>query len=521
MKDGYIIVTGATRGIGAAIAKELAAGGARVAGLTALGRDGGRRRLRVRRHGRGRHRQGRRRRWRRAGRSWASSTTPACTRSTRATDMSAADFERVMHTNATSVVVASREVYPHLKQAGGGLIVNIGSFFDKMGVSRSVAYCASKAAIGAITRCLAVEWAADNIRVVDVAPGYIATDLNAEYPREGQRQGLDQAAHPGRPAGRPGRGGAAGRLAVHDPTSASSPARPSTSTAARACFIEDDCRPLQQESPPPRGGVGVGNRIHGFPHPSLPQDEGTLGAHDMKIFEQLERRRHWTRGGAGHPRRRAARGRRGDRAERRGLRQDRRVSLATTSRQINALGLNAMFVPEAYGGSPARYTAVSRRGEDHVGSLRLDRHHLGHQLPRHEAADRLRHARSRSSACCRASPRAASASLAITEPEAGSDATGMRTRFTPDGDDIVVDGGKTFITNGDVADLLLVFGKWSEIDDAKAAISALVLEKGTPGLLGRCAPRTRWACAPPPPRRSPSTTAACRAPTCWASRATA
>ena len=42
-----------------------------------------------------------------------------------------------MHTNATSVVVASREVYPHLKRAGGGLIVNIGSFFDKMGVTRS------------------------------------------------------------------------------------------------------------------------------------------------------------------------------------------------------------------------------------------------------------------------------------------------------------------------------------------------------------------------------------------------
>ena len=119
-----------------------------------------------------------------------------------ATQLAAADFERVMRTNATSVVVASREVYPHLKRGGGGLIVNIGSFFDKMGVSRSVAYCASKAAIGAITRCLAVEWAADNIRVVDVAPGYIATDLNAEFREKEQRQGLDQAAHPGRPARR-------------------------------------------------------------------------------------------------------------------------------------------------------------------------------------------------------------------------------------------------------------------------------------------------------------------------------
>ena len=40
--------------------------------------------------------------------------------------------------------------------------------------------CASKAAVGAITRCLAVEWAAKGIRVLDVAPGYIETELNAE-----------------------------------------------------------------------------------------------------------------------------------------------------------------------------------------------------------------------------------------------------------------------------------------------------------------------------------------------------
>ena len=126
-----------------------------------------------------------------------------------------------MRTNATSVVVASREVYPHLKRAGGGLIVNIGSFFDKMGVSRSVAYCASKAAIGAITRCIAVEWAGRQHPVVDVAPGYIATDLNAEFREKRKCQGLDQAAHPGRPARRPRRGRPAGRQRCSGPTSAS------------------------------------------------------------------------------------------------------------------------------------------------------------------------------------------------------------------------------------------------------------------------------------------------------------
>lgn len=98
----------------------------------------------------------------------------------KSAQLASAEFERLMAINATAVFAASREAYPHLVRAGGGLIVNIGSFFDKLGVKRNLAYCASKAAVGAITRCLAVEWARDNIRVVDVAPGYILTDLNRE-----------------------------------------------------------------------------------------------------------------------------------------------------------------------------------------------------------------------------------------------------------------------------------------------------------------------------------------------------
>lgn len=89
-----------------------------------------------------------------------------------------ADWQRVMAINATAVFVGCREAYPHLVAAGGGTIVNLGSFFDRLGVKRNAAYCASKAAVGAITRCLAVEWAEKGIRVIDVAPGYIATDLN-------------------------------------------------------------------------------------------------------------------------------------------------------------------------------------------------------------------------------------------------------------------------------------------------------------------------------------------------------
>ncbi len=98
----------------------------------------------------------------------------------RSESFSTDDYLKVMHTNAAAVFAASREAYPYLVANQGGILINIGSFFDKLGVKRNLAYCASKAAVGAITRCLAVEWAPKGIRVIDVAPGYIETDLNRE-----------------------------------------------------------------------------------------------------------------------------------------------------------------------------------------------------------------------------------------------------------------------------------------------------------------------------------------------------
>jgi NAD(P)-dependent dehydrogenase (short-subunit alcohol dehydrogenase family) len=76
-------------------------------------------------------------------------------------------------------------------------------------VAKTVAYCASKAAVGAITRCLAVEWAADNIRVLDLAPGYIATELNAEFRR---RQATQRWMAESIPVGRAGSPQEIGRL---------------------------------------------------------------------------------------------------------------------------------------------------------------------------------------------------------------------------------------------------------------------------------------------------------------------
>ena len=112
-----------------------------------------------------------------------------------------ADFAAVMAVNATAVFAMCREAYPHLLRSGGGMIVNIGSHYDKMGVRQHAAYCAAKAAVGAISRCLAVEWARDNIRVIDVAPGFTLTDLNRQHMQKEQFRAFITRAIP---IGRPG-----------------------------------------------------------------------------------------------------------------------------------------------------------------------------------------------------------------------------------------------------------------------------------------------------------------------------
>lgn len=99
----------------------------------------------------------------------------------RSHEVATADFERVLATNVTGPFVMCREAYPHLLAAGGGTIINLGSFFGKLGTRYTLAYTASKAAIDSITRSLAVEWAKQHIRVLCVAPGFVATDLNKEH----------------------------------------------------------------------------------------------------------------------------------------------------------------------------------------------------------------------------------------------------------------------------------------------------------------------------------------------------
>ena len=80
--------------------------------------------------------------------------------------------------------------------------------------------------------------------------------------------------------------------------------------------------------------------------------------------------------------------------------------------------------------------------------------------------------------------------VAITEPGAGSDVAGIRTRAVRDGDAWVLDGTKTFITNGVHADLVFVAARTSA---SRTGISMFIVERGTPGFsVGRQLDKTGW-----------------------------
>src|ERR1700761_2407059 len=88
-----------------------------------------------------------------------------------------AEWDNVISTNLTSAFLCSRAVHAAMKAAGGGKIINIGSMMSIFGASFAPAYAASKGGIVQFTRSCAVAWAADNIQVNAVLPGWIDTDL--------------------------------------------------------------------------------------------------------------------------------------------------------------------------------------------------------------------------------------------------------------------------------------------------------------------------------------------------------
>lgn len=98
-------------------------------------------------------------------------------------------FDAIMATNVKYVFNMSVLCYPYLKKAEDrGRIINITSMSAHLGFSEVVPYCASKGAVLAMTRALAVEWANDNICVNSIAPGWFLSKMTEQVVDEAREK---------------------------------------------------------------------------------------------------------------------------------------------------------------------------------------------------------------------------------------------------------------------------------------------------------------------------------------------
>jgi 2-deoxy-D-gluconate 3-dehydrogenase len=94
------------------------------------------------------------------------------------------DWQRVLDVNLTGGFLMSKAVYPAMKRARGGKIINIGSLASTFGSPYAASYAASKGGVVQLTRSLALAWARDNIQVNAILPGWFETEMTEGALRE-------------------------------------------------------------------------------------------------------------------------------------------------------------------------------------------------------------------------------------------------------------------------------------------------------------------------------------------------
>jgi NAD(P)-dependent dehydrogenase (short-subunit alcohol dehydrogenase family) len=102
--------------------------------------------------------------------------SPHFTRSEKVTDE---DWQQVLDVNLQGTFYCCREAGKVMLDQRAGSIVNVSSVHASTGFERIAPYAASKGAVEALTRALAVEWADRGVRVNSLAPGYFRTDLSS------------------------------------------------------------------------------------------------------------------------------------------------------------------------------------------------------------------------------------------------------------------------------------------------------------------------------------------------------
>lgn len=107
----------------------------------------------------------------------------------RAEDFPMDQFDRIMRVNVRNVFTMSVTCLPWLaKSPVKGRIINITSMSAHLGFSEVVPYCASKGAVLAMTRALAVEWAGEGVTVNSIAPGWFRSDMNRQIVDEAREK---------------------------------------------------------------------------------------------------------------------------------------------------------------------------------------------------------------------------------------------------------------------------------------------------------------------------------------------
>ena len=97
-----------------------------------------------------------------------------------AEETSEAEWDALMETNLKGVFLVSREALPALRRAGGGTIVNIGSILGLVGMKQRVAYATSKGGLVQMTKAMALDHAAEKIRVNCVCPSLVHTPMGQD-----------------------------------------------------------------------------------------------------------------------------------------------------------------------------------------------------------------------------------------------------------------------------------------------------------------------------------------------------
>jgi NAD(P)-dependent dehydrogenase (short-subunit alcohol dehydrogenase family) len=113
-----------------------------------------------------------------------------------AESLSEEDFDQTFAVNVRGLWLLSRAVLPHMRASGGGSIVNIASVLSMVGARNRVAYAASKGAVMAMTKAMALDHAAENIRVNCICPGIVATEMVARFNLDENARRQRVAMHP-------------------------------------------------------------------------------------------------------------------------------------------------------------------------------------------------------------------------------------------------------------------------------------------------------------------------------------